>query len=75
MNLKPQPGPQEKAVRCNFVDELFFAGGRGSGKSFILCYMFLMGVEKYGEHWKGVLFRRTYPELDEIIDLTRKMYR
>jgi hypothetical protein len=37
--------------------------------------MFLMGVQKYGEHWKGVLFRRTYPELDEIIDQTRKMYR
>ena len=75
MNWQPQPGPQEKAIRANFVDEIFYGGGRGGGKSWTLCYMFLMGVEKYGEHWKGVLFRRTYPELDEIIDQTRKMYR
>ena len=75
MNWQPQSGPQEKAIRANFVDEIFYGGGRGGGKSWTLCYMFLMGVEKYGEHWKGVLFRRTYPELDEIIDQTRKMYR
>jgi hypothetical protein len=23
---KPQPGPQEKAIRASFVDELFYGG-------------------------------------------------
>jgi len=72
---RPQPGPQEKAIRANFVDEIFYGGGRGGGKSWTLCYSFLAGVEQYGEHWKGVLIRRTYPELDEIIDQTRQMYK
>ena len=44
MNWQPQPGPQEKAIRANFVDEIFYGGGRGGGKSWTLCYMFLMGV-------------------------------
>ena len=72
---RPQPGPQEKAIRANFVDEIFYGGGRGGGKSWTLCYSFLTGVEQYGEHWKGVLIRRTYPELDEIIEQTRQMYK
>jgi hypothetical protein len=33
MTWMPQPGPQEKAIRASFVDELFFGGARGGGKS------------------------------------------
>lgn len=36
---------------------------------------FLADVDTYGEHWKGVLIRRTYPELDEIIDRSRQIFR
>ena len=75
MTWMPQPGPQEKAIRASFVDELFFGGARGGGKSEFLLGDFLSDVDTYGEHWKGVLIRRTYPELDEIIDRSRQIFR
>lgn len=75
MSWMPQPGPQEKAIRASFVDELFFGGARGGGKSEFLLGDYLADVDTYGEHWKGVLIRRTYPELDEIIDRSRQIFR
>ena len=72
---RPQPGPQEKAIRASFVDELFFGGARGGGKSEYLLGDYLSDVDTYGEHWKGVLIRRTYPELDEILERSRQIFR
>ena len=64
---KPQPGPQEKALRAKFVNQLFFGGARGGGKSFTLLLDFAQDVPTYGKNWRGIIFRRTYPELDEIL--------
>ena len=75
MTWRPQPGPQEAAIRASFVDELFFGGARGGGKSEFLLGDFLSDVDTYGEHWKGVLIRRTYPELDEILNRSRQIFR
>jgi hypothetical protein len=75
MTWRPQPGPQEAAIRASFVDELFFGGARGGGKSEYLLGDFLSDVDTYGEHWKGVLIRRTYPELDEILNRSRQIFR
>jgi len=69
----PQPGPQERAIRAAFVDELFFGGARGGGKSEFLMGDFAADVG-HGSHWRGVLFRRTYPELDEIIERSKQIY-
>ena len=74
MPWQPQPGPQEKAIRASFVDEIFFGGARGGGKTDYLLGDFAADVEQYGEHWRGVLFRRTHPELDEIVDRSRAIY-
>ena len=75
MTWRPQPGPQEAAIRASFVDELFFGGARGGGKSEYLLGDFLSDVNTYGEHWSGVLIRRTYPELDEILERSRQIFR
>ena len=75
MTWRPQPGPQEAAIRASFVDELFFGGARGGGKSEYLLGDFLSDVDTYGEHWSGVLIRRTYPELDEILNRSRQIFR
>ena len=75
MTWRPQPGPQEAAIRASFVDELFFGGARGGGKSEYLLGDFLSDVDTYGEHWSGVLIRRTYPELDEILERSRQIFR
>ena len=35
---------------------------------------FLQDVARYGEHWQGMLFRRSYPELEEVIKQSHKFY-
>src|SRR3990167_8226750 len=63
----PQPGPQTAAIDAQWVDELFFGGARGGGKSDYLLGDYLADVNNYGVDWRGILFRRTYPELEEIV--------
>ena len=58
MTWKPQPGPQEKAIRASFVNELFFGGARGGGKSEFLLGDFLADVDTYGEHCRIVTGKR-----------------
>lgn len=62
----PQPGPQTSALLADWVDDLFFGGERGGGKSdFQLGYQ-EDGALRYGQHMRGIMFRKTYPELEEL---------
>jgi hypothetical protein len=63
----PQPGPQEDLIKYKAVPEVFFGGARGGGKTATLLGDFVQDVGTYKEHWSGVLFRKTYPELEEVI--------
>lgn len=63
----PQPGPQTEAIRATWCEELLFGGARGGGKSDLLCGDFLQDVDKYGEHWQGIIFRKTFTELQDLI--------
>lgn len=66
MNVYWSPQPkQELALRCP-ATELFYGGAAGGGKSDFLLADFLAGAEKYGKHWKGILFRQTTTELEEL---------
>ena len=65
---KPQLGPQEKAIRAAFIEELFFGGARGGGKPSFLMGDFAADVQENGSAWRGIVFRRTYPELDEVVE-------
>lgn len=65
MTWEPQPGPQSSAITAGFVDELFFGGARGGGKSDYLLGDFLQDV-RLGSIWRGILFRKTYNELEEL---------
>jgi hypothetical protein len=69
---EPQPR-QAQALACPAF-ELFYGGAKGGGKSDFLLGDFLAGVEEYGEAWKGIIFRRTYKELEEIIARSREIY-
>ena len=63
----PQLGPQTNAIVARkVVQELFFGGARGGGKSSYLLGDWLQDIDQ-GQNWRGILFRRSYPELDEII--------
>lgn len=71
---KPQPGPQAAAITARFADELFFGGARGGGKSdFQLGYQ-LDGAQKYGKNWRGIMFRKTFPQLEELQGRARQIF-
>lgn len=71
---RPQPGPQLDAILATWCEELFFGGARGGGKSDFLLGDFAQDIEEYGEHWKGILFRKSYKELDEIVSRSKQIY-
>jgi hypothetical protein len=70
---EPQPGPQALAISARFVTELLYGGARGGGKSSYLLGDFLQDIEA-GSGWAGILFRKSYPELEELIKQAKEMY-
>lgn len=70
---EPQPGPQSLAIAAHFVDELMYGGARGGGKSDFLLGDFLQDIDQ-GAKWRGILFRRSYPELEELIVRAQEIF-
>lgn len=62
----PQPGPQLAALEADWCDELFFGGERGGGKSDLQLGYQEDGALRYGKHSNGIMFRKTYPEMEEL---------
>lgn len=64
----PQPGSQTALLTCP-VFETLIEGNRGGGKTdgFLFSYLQHVG-HGWGSEWRGILFRRTYPELRDVID-------
>ena len=65
---KPHPGPQTEAFRYYYVDELLYGGAKGGGKTDWLLFDFLVPELLEKPHYRGIIFRRTYPRLREVID-------
>ncbi len=70
---RPQPGPQEALLACPIAD-VFYGGARGSGKSDALLGDFAAHAGRHASAARGILFRRTYPELEEIERRSREIY-
>jgi len=70
----PQKGPQEDLLKYKSVPEILFGGARGGGKTAALLGDFVSDVSVYKQHWVGMLFRRTYPELEEVIRQSFEFY-
>lgn len=70
----PNPGPQEEAFRYFYVYELCYGGAKGGGKTDFLLWDFVEPelIKKQG--YRGIIFRRTYPRLTEIIDRSYKWF-
>ncbi len=72
----PQPGPQTYAITTKaFCDELLFGGSRGGGKSEFMLMDFMQDVKEWKGKWHGILFRRSYPQLDDIVQRAQEVYR
>jgi len=68
---KPQEGMQE--VFCESSEtEIFYGGQAGGGKSIALI---IIGARYISEpNYKAIIFRRTFPETEELITEARKIY-
>jgi len=64
---------QSMALKCPAF-EMLFGGAAGGGKSDFLLIDFYAGVMKYGKYWRGILFRRTYDELEELLKRAYELY-
>ena len=65
---RAQPGPQLTAIKRAWVEELLYGGAVFGGKSDFLLGDFAQDIPSdYGAHWHGILFRKTYPQLEELI--------
>ncbi len=74
LSWAPQPGSQELFLTCP-VTEALYEGTRGPGKTDALLMDFTQFVGRgWGAEWRGVLFRRTYPELEDVIAKSKKWF-
>lgn len=61
----PQPGPQELLLLCVYT-YIMFGGARGGGKTFAVILFLHQHALRYGRASKSIVFRRTYPELEDF---------
>ena len=67
----PLPGAQFRFLSCPIYEALMH-GTRGGGKTDALLMSFAQHVGKgWGQHWRGVLFRLTYPQLADVVAKSR----
>ncbi len=69
-----QVGPQLQAIRKHWIPELFFGGAVGGGKSDFLLGDFGQDVPRYGSAWRGIIFRQSYPQLEELVSRALELY-
>ena len=71
----PQPGPQSFAIQKHLITELFIGGAVGGGKSDFLLGDFAQDIpQEWGKYCRGILFRRTYGELEDLIARSHEIY-
>jgi hypothetical protein len=71
--IRAQGGPQKLLLTCP-AEEVFYGGARGGGKSYGGLLDFNQHAMTYGAHAKGILFRQTYPELEDLMAKADEIY-
>ena len=70
----PLPGAQFQFLTCPIYEALMH-GTRGGGKTDTLLMSFAQHTGKgFGQHWRGVLFRLTYPQLADVVAKSRRWF-
>lgn len=70
---QPQPGPQTLLLTCPY-DEIFYGGARGGGKTSGMLGHWLKHQTIGGSHARGLILRRTYPELKEVREQAEALF-
>lgn len=71
---KPQEGPQTHLITCP-IEEVFFGGARGGGKTEASIGDWLEHASQYGENAVGVFFRKRFKQLEEVIARTKTLFK
>ena len=69
----PQAGPQTALMTCP-VPDVLFGGARGGGKTMALLGDWAAHAARSNGYARGIIIRRTVPQLDEIMLQSREMY-
>lgn len=68
---KPHPGPQTK-LHTSYAYEVMFGGMKGGGKTD--CLLREATRQVHLPNYRGIIFRRTFPNLREVIDRSFKYF-
>lgn len=72
---RPLPGSQTSFLTCPIYEALL-EGTRGGGKTDALLMSFAQHVGRgFGEHWRGALFRLTYPQLADVVKKSKTWFK
>ncbi|MDH6241151.1 hypothetical protein M2125_000958 [Polynucleobacter sphagniphilus] len=70
----PLPGSQTLFLTCP-VYEVLLEGTRGGGKTDTLLMSYAQHVGRgFGDHWRGALFRLTYPQLADVVAKSKRWF-
>jgi hypothetical protein len=71
----PHAGSQERFLSCP-IFEVLIEGTRGGGKTDVLLMAFAQYVGRgYGEGWRGIIFRETFPNLKDVIAKSKRWFK
>jgi hypothetical protein len=70
---RPQAGPQTALIACP-THEVFFGGARGGGKTDGMLGDWLEHQQTWGKGAIGVFFRRTLPQLSEVMSRAHEIF-
>lgn len=70
---QPQPGPQTWLL-TSIIEEILFGGARGGGKTYGILGDWTGHAGRNGRHARGILFRRTYPEFEEVLEQSHQIF-
>ena len=72
---RPLPGSQTIVMQNTWIFEILYHGTRGPGKSDTLLMDFAQFVGKgFGLQYKGVIFRQTFPQLEDLITKSKRWF-
>ncbi len=71
-NIIWKPQPRQKIFMSRFENEALYGGAAGGGKSDCAIAEALRQV--HIPHYRGLILRKTYPQLSEMVDRSREIY-